>query len=352
MLTKHDFATNPLPQDLSAEDLTGADLSGADLAGFDAGGDMIRTTWTDKSFSTTNMLWSVWSNGNSLVYAVGKGNTRVSSVSGSAFAQDASGAPVSSLEFLGISGVSTGPPGNPLYIAGRMGTIWSCAGAVAAGGGTWSAESTANTGTSDYSTIWVAPDGTVFACGNQFCKKKSGGTWSDITGAVTDQVYGLWGWKTTGGYAVFAVGAGGKIWKSTGTAFTSLTSGLDPTKFVLYGVYGFSDTDVYAVGEDDTAGVDVATALILHSVNGSTWIRQTVTGVPRALNAVAGASADEVYAVGDNGTVLHKYGAGSSTWTKETLGLAGAANSANYLAVWASASEIWAVGAAGAIIKK
>jgi len=91
MLTKHDFATNPLPQDLSAEDLTGADLSGADLAGFDAGGDMIRTTWTDKSFSTTNMLWSVWSNGNSLVYAVGKGNTRVSSVSGSAFAQDASG---------------------------------------------------------------------------------------------------------------------------------------------------------------------------------------------------------------------------------------------------------------------
>ena len=70
-----------------------------------------------------------------------------------------------------------------------------------------------------------------------------------------------------------------------------MTSG---TKYPLNGVWGSSSTDVFAVGDEGT---------ILH-YDGSTWSPME-SGLKKVLNAVWGTSGTDVFVAGDGGTILH-----------------------------------------------
>jgi len=63
---------------------------------------------------------------------------------------------------------------------------------------------------------------------------------------------------------------------------------------VLYGVWGSSGNDVFAVGSDGN---------ILH-YDGSSWTPMT-SGTANALDGVWGSSGNDVFAVGSGGNILH-----------------------------------------------
>ena len=329
-ITKHDFAGTS--GDLAGADLTGADLTGTtdDMPGV---GDMSRIGWTDKTFTTTSTLWSVWGDGTT-VWAVGDAGVLVKSMGGAAFAADPATKPNTTTALYSIFGVGSGPPGSPLLAAGAGGAIWSYS-TTPAPNGAWSA--VAGTGTQNFSFVWVAPDGQAFAVGPaNVAKKQNGATWDNIAG-LDATAFGLWGVKTASGYTVYACGASGKIWKYTGTNFVAENTSVSTA---LYGIYGFGENDIYAVGD---------VGVLLHSTGSGAWAKQTVP-VTTSLNAVGGASSDEVYAVGDNGVVLHKYDASSTTWTREVL--ASPTENRNLVGVWANTAQVWVTGFNGAILTK
>lgn len=102
----------------------------------------------------------------------------------------------------------------------------------------------------------------------------------------------------------------------------------------LYGLWGTSGSDVWAVGDGGTA---------MH-YDGQTWSLQN-TGTKNALNGVWSASAGSAWVVGDSGTALHWDG---SKFVSETSGTSSHLNS-----VWGSAEgNLVAVGDTGTIVQR
>jgi hypothetical protein len=112
--------------------------------------------------------------------------------------------------------------------------------------------------------------------------------------------------------------------------FTKIPSAATAT---LHGVWGASANDVWAVGEGAT---------ITHW-NGTAW--SAVASPSRFdLYAVAGTATDDVWAVGDGGVILHWDG---TTWTRDDR-----PTEENLNGVWASANDdLWAVGDNGTILR-
>jgi hypothetical protein len=100
----------------------------------------------------------------------------------------------------------------------------------------------------------------------------------------------------------------------------------------LEGVWGSSGSDVFAVGDNGT---------ILH-YDGSTW-SPMASGTTNNLFGVWGSSETNVFAVGSNGTILHYNG---STWSSMKSG------TTNRLeGVWGSSgTDVFAVGEYGSIL--
>jgi len=92
------------------------------------------------------------------------------------------------------------------------------------------------------------------------------------------------------------------------------------------GIWGFADTNFYVVGGATVAHYD------------GTWHAETVNATSPVLNAVWGSAANNLYAVGNGGLIVHSDGSG--TWTQQTSG-----TTVNLKAVYgSSASDIYAVG--------
>ena len=145
---------------------------------------------------------------------------------------------------------------------------------------------------------------------------------------TANYLYGVWGSSDND---VWAVGMFGTILHYNGTAWsTVMTSG---TANYLYGVWGSSDNDVWAVGMFGT---------ILH-YDGTAWSTVMTSGTANYLYGVWGSSDNDVWAVGMFGTILHYDGTAWSTVTSGT---------ANYLyGVWGSSdNDVWAVGMFGTIL--
>jgi hypothetical protein len=109
----------------------------------------------------------------------------------------------------------------------------------------------------------------------------------------------------------------------------------------LYGIWGSSGSDVFAVGgrqSTDSAGI------ILH-YNGSTWSSMN-TGTKKyllILTDVWGSSGTDVFAVGSSGTILHYDG---NSWSEMESTVTN-----NLWGVWGSSgSNVFAVGEGGIII--
>jgi hypothetical protein len=118
----------------------------------------------------------------------------------------------------------------------------------------------------------------------------------------------------------------------------------------LYGVWGSSVTDVYAVGYGDNGSITVP--LLYHS-NGSAWVESSPL-LPAGwssgyLFGIWGSSASDVYVVGSgyagNTFLPLLYHYDGSAWTAFTLSLPADWRSGYLYAIWgSSASDIYAVG--------
>jgi hypothetical protein len=329
MFTHHDFAG-----------IDDVDLAGMDLAGvgpdFGEGGTMNNRPWSDKSMAGAAQLWSVWSNGTS-TWAVGDNATILKGDLTTPFAADTAMKPSSTAALYGAFGVAGVP-----QLAGQAG-LWTYNGTPAPGN--WAAAT--NTAGFNIASVWTASDGVSFLVGSGLVKKQNGTNW-DSLGGIDTQPFSVFGFKDVGsGYTVYACGAASgtisRIWKYTTASGTFAAENTNGSQAALYGIYGFSESDIYAVGDGGT---------ILHSTGTGVWTQQPVAGVTTALNAVGGASPDEVYAVGDNGVVLQKLSATATTWTNEKSALPNPSENRNFLGVWANASQVWVVGVMGAILSR
>ncbi len=153
-------------------------------------------------------------------------------------------------------------------------------------------------------------------------------TWNVLTSNTTNILYGVWGSSATN---LYAVGGGGTILHSSdGTTWAAQTSN---TTNPLHGVWGSSATNLYAVGRGGT---------ILHSGDGTTWAAQT-SNIPNDLLGIWGSSATNLYAVGTGGTILHS--SDGTTWAAQT------SNTTNILyGVWGGTRDVYAVGSSGTIL--
>jgi Bacterial Ig-like domain/FG-GAP-like repeat/Right handed beta helix region len=179
----------------------------------------------------------------------------------------------------------------------------------------------------DLSDVWTSPDGQMFAVGDQgTILRHDGSNWSAMNSGTIGALYGVWGSSASD---IYAVGAA-QILHYDGVRWTQVyTSGVN-----FDGVWGSSSSDVYAVGDQTIVHFD-----------GTDWsVVNPGLSISNRLWDVWGSSAGNVIIVGELGSIYRYNG---SIWetmnslTTETL-----------QGVWgASASEVFAVGSAGEVIR-
>jgi hypothetical protein len=210
----------------------------------------------------------------------------------------------------------------PLYKSTDAGSLWAASyeqipGAVTILMGVWG-----NSGT-DVFTVGrygaFRPEAPIF----QF----DGGSWTEMSSGVTEDLHDLWG---TSGTNVYAMGTSGTILRYDGTSWSAMNSG---TTENLNGVWGSSATNVFAVGDNGT----------ILRYDGTSWSAMN-SGTTENLNGVWGSSATNVFAVGDNGTILRYDG---TSWSAMNSG-----TTENLNGVWgSSATNVFAVGDNGTIVR-
>lgn len=124
---------------------------------------------------------------------------------------------------------------------------------------------------------------------------------SDGAGGTAQNLNGVY----HGSKTIFAVGANATIVRRGPANFFgdwpdwSLDTVSTPITGSLRGVWGISDTQVYAVGD----------SLLVVQWDGLVWTKvplpNLTTGLNRSLYAIWGTSGNNLYAVGDGGTILH-----------------------------------------------
>ncbi|HTS89496.1 MAG TPA: hypothetical protein VMG41_13470 [Gemmatimonadales bacterium] len=210
------------------------------------------------------------------------------------------------------------------------GAIWHGSGTTTSN---WSKQSTlpvtvnlqAVGGTGSTNVFAVGPAGVVL-------QNTSGGTsWTNITSTV---VAGASLTSVAGsGTDVFLGGLGGTLKSSTnsGVNWTGTSGSTGGNN--LNWVWGSASNDVYAVGDAGT---------ILHW-NGSS-LGAVTSGTTANLYGVFGTTATDLYAVGSGGTILHS--ANGTTWTAMTSG-----TTDSLFSVWGTSStDVWAVGQAATVL--
>lgn len=245
-----------------------------------------------------------------------------------------------------------------IFAVGSSGTI------LHYDGRTWNEEDAATT--TDLNSVWGMSESSVYAvgdsglilhydgvdwssaspvwdilysawCNSSSCKAAGQNTtllgrtgsvsWSsEYSGDNLGTLHGVWGSSESD---VFAVGAGGAILHNDGSGWSAMSSGIIKT---LYGVCGSGPDNVYAVGDSGT----------ILRYNGTNWSAMT-SPITVTLLGIWGNSSGEVYAVGEDGTMLLYQG---SQWQSLETGVSEHLNDA-----WAAQSkEIYAVGSGGSII--
>ncbi len=183
-------------------------------------------------------------------------------------------------------------------------------------------------------TVWAVGGG-LGTPGEALVVRRTPDGWQTVATGFEETLWWVW---VAGPDDVFMVGEAGRIAHWDGSAITPMTS---PTTAVLFGVWGSSPTDVWAVG-GDPFGMD-DTDLILH-YDGTEW---TVASVPMpegvAFFKVWGAAADDVWVVGQRGQIVHFDGA---AWSR----VASPTTSPLFTVSGNASGEVWAVGGPSAVI--
>src|SRR5439155_1757021 len=128
------------------------------------------------------------------------------------------------------------------------------------------------------------------------------GKWSAVDfGDATETLWWVFGFSST---EVYAVGEKGAIWRFDGSAATRLAS---PTTATLFGIWGAARDDVWAVGGPPAA--------LLH-YDGSNWARVEPPGLASGLGGVAYGSHENLFVVGLAGVKFRRDAAGK--WTDDS----------------------------------
>lgn len=138
---------------------------------------------------------------------------------------------------------------------------------------------------------------------------------------------------------VWMAGEKGRItrWDGNTNKFQEYTSGVTAT---LWGIMAFSPDDVWAVGGTPEGGVGPGNDIVLHW-DGMAWNPVVLPGNPlgRSLYKVWGTGPDNLYVVGEYGTIWHKTG---DTWALESD--PPLAQGTLFTVHGCNASEVYAVG--------
>ncbi len=229
-----------------------------------------------------------------------------------------------------------------------------------------------------FSGVWGSSASDVYAVGSggsnnnytvPLVYHKTSGPWSVEnlpsfpSGVTSGYLYGIWG-SSAGD--IYAIGSGnnntvplvyhktGSNWSVTSPALPDWsTEGVVVISGYLYSIWGFSASDIYAVGYGNGGTIP----LLYHTTDGSNWIESSPSPHPLLptnwtrgnFKGVWGPDTSDLYIVGTgyNGTdylplVYHKTG---GNWAADTLGLPSGVTSGYLNGIWgSSASDIYAVG--------
>ena len=153
----------------------------------------------------------------------------------------------------------------------------------------------------------------------------SAGSWSVMDSGTTTDLYGIWGSSNTN---VFAVGKAGTILHYDGTAWSAAAGGNTAD---LYGIWGSSNTNIFAAGQSGT---------ILH-YDGTSW--SAAGGIANVDWCGIWGSSTDVFAVGKAGNIVHYDG---TAWSAVASG-----TTVNLYGIWGSSSaNVFAVGQSGTIL--
>ena len=149
--------------------------------------------------------------------------------------------------------------------------------------------------------VWGSSASDVYVVGNAAkVLHYDGTTWSLMTSGLSNMLPDVWGASPRD---IFAVSWDGTIVHFDGVSWRSMGSPAPSAS--LYGVWGTSASDVYAVG-----GLPYAAAAFHY--DGTSW-SEISTGVTRSIEAVWGVSGADIYAAGVDGNVFHYDG---TSWTR------------------------------------
>jgi len=165
-------------------------------------------------------------------------------------------------------------------------------------------------------SVWGAGPSDVYAVGGPLGNSGfetlavhfDGTAWRALAPGGTET---FWWVSGSGPKDVWMVGTEGRIAHWDGTKFTPHDSGTTAT---LWGVWAASPSDAWIVGGTPEGGTSKPNDIVLHW-DGSTWSPVAVPmPLGRAFFKVWGASSDDLYVVGEAGTIWHKK---ASTWALE-----------------------------------
>lgn len=188
-------------------------------------------------------------------------------------------------------------------------------------------------------SVWGSGPSDVFVVGGglgntpfgALALRFDGTGWTDLEPGGDDSFW----WVTGSGVNdVWMVGENGRIAHYDGVAFAAHDF---TTTATLWGAWAFAENDAWVVGGTPLGGVAEDNDIILHW-DGSSFTEVTLPeqlGV--ALYKVWGVSSDDLYVVGEDGTIWHKIGA---DWFNES----GVASSTLFTVYGCSATEVYAVG--------
>ena len=176
-----------------------------------------------------------------------------------------------------LQGVWSDGPGNA-WAVGNLGTI------LRFNGSSWSVVSDAAkpvvSATENYNGVWGSGADVWIAgdAGITRCKSTGAGCALEFPSA---NMYGIWGSAASN---IFAVGAGGKIARFNGTAWSTMTS---PTSRMLVRLTGSSASDVWAVGD----------SVVVH-FDGTQWRDVPLGGDPGFLRSRSPAPFQSLFQIG------------------------------------------------------